>query len=478
MRIARSVCVLSLVVVLGAAGGAVAQVNFTNYVALGDSLTAGYASGGLAQFYQEHSYPLILSHQFGMQEFAQPLVSDPGIEPVYELQALHVTSQGVSPVIARKDGLGQPINATYPGIYNNLGIPGARAGDLLTKTGDITKLLTGNIDPATIMYDIVLRDGENPAINQAIGAYGTFYTVWIGNNDVLNAALSGVALDGVTLTPVDTFRTQYTTLLGGLRQARGDAGIVTINIPDVASIPFVTTVKPYLVNPADGSHIPLIGSNGLLTENDFVTLGASSLIAQGIGVPQAAGGTGLPLPEGSVDAEGLHAGVVLRAAEVAAIRTRTNELNAVIAEVSAEFGAEMFDVNHFFSQVVAQGLTVVGAIRLTPAFLTGGIFSYDGVHPQRLGYAVVANELVKFINERFGAAVPQVDLRPYIMGGQSMTTAGADQVIYSLEAFKGMLAVFSPDAKLDRLIPARGVRTRVSSPSRPDVPAERPGIVR
>ncbi len=478
MRIARSVCIVSLIVALGAAGGAVAQVNFSNYVALGDSLTAGYASGGLAQFYQEHSYPMILSQQFGMQSFAQPLVSNPGIEAVYELQALNLSSQGVVPVIERKDGLGQPINATYPGIYNNLGIPGARAGDLLTRTGDITKLLTGNVDPDTIMYDIVLRDGENPAINQAIGAYGTFYTVWIGNNDVLNAATSATVVDGVTLTPVETFRTQYTTLLGALRQARGDAGIVTLNIPDVTSIPFITTVKPYLVNPADGSHIPLIGANGLLTENDYLTLGASSLIAQGIGIPQAAGGTGLPLPEGSIDAEGLHAGVVLRAAEVAAIRARTAELNAVIDEVSGEFGAEMFDVNHFFGQVVANGLTVVGAIRLTPAFLTGGVFSYDGVHPQRLGYAVLANELVKFINLKFGATVPQVDLRPYLLGGESMSTTGAQQVVYSLEAFKGVLSVFSPEAKIDRLIPSRTVRTKVTSPSRPGVPTERPGVIR
>ena len=50
----------------------------------------------------------------------------------------------------------------------------------------------------------------------------------------------------------------------------------------------MTTVKPYLANPANGSHIPLIGEAGLLTENDYLTLGASALLAPGIGIPAAA----------------------------------------------------------------------------------------------------------------------------------------------------------------------------------------------
>jgi len=53
---------------------------------------------------------------------------------------------------------------------------------------------------------------------QAIGAAPTFVTVWAGNNDVLGAALSGVALEGVTLTPAAQFQQEYTTLLGALRQ--------------------------------------------------------------------------------------------------------------------------------------------------------------------------------------------------------------------------------------------------------------------
>jgi lysophospholipase L1-like esterase len=469
MRHARKACILGVAALL-LAGSAFAQVDFTKYVALGDSLTAGYASAGLAKMYQDHSYPLILSQQFGMATFQQPTISDPGIPQVLELKALNVVNGSIVPTIGLKGTApGAPTNATFAGIYNNLGVPGAKAGDLLTKTGDITKPATGIIDPDTIMYDLVLRFPVIPgtstpgtAIAQGIGAAGTFYTVWIGNNDVLGAALSGVALDGVTLTPKATFQAQYTTLLGALRQGRPSAGIVVGTIPDVGAIPFVTTVKPYVTLPT-GSRLYLFGEAGQLTDADYVTLGASSLIQAGFGLSPAK-----PLPEGSIDATGLHAGVILRAAEMAAIRARTAELNTVITGVASTVNAKVFDANAFFADIVANGY-IVGGVKLTAAFLTGGMFSYDGVHPQSLGYAVMANEMIRTINAAYGAEVPEVDFRPYFGGAQATTMPLANDTVFSLEAYKSLLKTMAPEALTDRLETRRSVRPRIQRDNdRPD----------
>lgn len=462
MKFTRKAGLLGLVVALAAAGAS-AQVDFSKYVALGDSLTAGYASGALTKFYQDHSYPSILAKQFGINSFQQPTISDPGIGSygtVLQLTRLVVGPGGISPVIGPTPGAsGQPTNATLQGPYGNLGIPGAAAGDLLTKTGDITKLLTGHIDPKTLMYDIILRDGQHTALEQAIGAGPTFVTVWIGNNDVLGAVLSGVAMEGVTLTPKATFQQQYTQILGAIRQNRPNASIVVANIPDVAGIPFATTIKPYIVNPANGSHIPLLGADGPLSESDFVTLGASALLAQGIGIPAAAGGTGLPLPEGSIDQTGLHAGVILRAAEMTAIRARTADLNQVIAAVAGGVNAKLFDVNALFARIATQGYTL-GGIRLTKSFLTGGLFSYDGVHPQRLGYAVVANEMIKAINAAYGTTVPEVDLRPYLGGETVMTASAAGLTVFSSAAAVSLLGNFVPGAEASALVPHVGTVRR------------------
>ncbi len=63
-----------------AAGPAAAQApNFTKYVAIGDSYGAGYTSGCVVGRDQQFSYPATLARQFGISDFQQPTVSDPGI---------------------------------------------------------------------------------------------------------------------------------------------------------------------------------------------------------------------------------------------------------------------------------------------------------------------------------------------------------------------------------------------------------------
>jgi lysophospholipase L1-like esterase len=455
---------LAVLAALVVAASAAAQVNFSNYVALGDSLTAGYASGGLAKFYQEHSYPAILARQFGLATFQQPLVADPGIAPVLKLQALDP-----SPVLVPSGQTpGQPINATYQGIYNNLGIPGAKTGDLLTKTGDISKLASGNIDPNTIMYDIVLRFSEIPqtnivgtALNQAIAKRPTFVTVWIGNNDVLGAALTAVPIDGVTMTPVSVFQQQYHTLLATLHSQLPSAKIVVANIPSVTAIPFVTTLKPYVFTP-QGQKLYLQADTGPLTDADYVTLQAASLLAQGYGTPGKP-----PLPDGGIVNGQFVPGVVLRGSEAAAINARIRELNGIIAREAAAIGAPVLDVHAIFNDIVAHGY-MLGGVKLTAAFLTGGIFSYDGVHPQRLGYALVANEFVKLINSAFGAKVPQVNLQKYLEGTETTTTVLASQVQIAPGAFDATLQLFAPAAgSTDGAKPAP--RRRLG---RPDLPGD------
>ncbi|MCS7182669.1 MAG: SGNH/GDSL hydrolase family protein [Thermoanaerobaculum sp.] len=454
---------------LGWTGISAAQVNFSTYVALGDSLTAGYASGGLAKFYQDHSYPAILARQFGIATFQQPIVSDPGIQPVLKLQRLlDPQTRQLVPVLAPSGTTpGQPTNATFSGIYNNLGIPGAKTGDLLTRTGNINKLLSGNVDPNTVMYDIVLRFPKIPgtntdgtALEQAIAARPTFLTVWIGNNDILGAALSAVALEGVTMTPVATFQQQYRSLLSTLRTRLSTTTIVVANIPKVTAIPFVTTVKPYVFN-AQGQKVYLQADTGPLTDADYVTLQASSLISQGYGIP----GTGRPpLPDGGIVGGQFVQGVVLRAAEVATINNRIAQLNSIIAQEAAAVGAPVLDVNALFDGIVRDGY-MLGGVKLTPAFLTGGIFSYDGVHPQRLGYAIVANEFVKLINAKFGARVPQVNLQRYLEGTETTTTVMASEVQFAPTAFESLLQVFAPQ-------PSEPLRQVVRRPSRQGLPTE------
>ncbi len=399
------------------------QADFTRYVAIGDSLTAGYQSGGMLGSLSRNSYPALISKQARPGSgFDQPLVSEPGLPKLLELRSL------VGPTILPKDGNpGNLTNALITRPYNNLGVPGANVRDTVaTVTGGLHDLVLQSFSP-------VLRG--RTALQQAVQQSPTFVTIWIGNNDALGAATSGIVIDGVTLTSLARYETDLRAIASAIN-ATG-AKMAFANIPDVTTIPFVTTVPNVVVNPAtsqpvliNGQPVRLIGPNGPLAAGDRVLLTATTELRMGKGIPVALGGTGQPLSNSSV----------LDAAEIATISARVAGYNNVIATVANERGAALVDVNGVLRQAAISGIPI-GGVTFTPAFLTGGIFSYDGVHPSSFGYAYIANVWIQAINAKFGTSVPQVDLFGFLFGGASAGALAANDTESS------ELVLFTEEAK-------------------------------
>ena len=403
----RPFLVLALAAALLVPASVSAQANtgsadFGRYVALGDSLTAAFSSSGWVERVQRTSYPALINRQATgtTAGFEQPLLGSPGVPP-----PLRLVSLVPGPVLAPAPGFGQPLNLTLPRPYNNLGVPGAEVNDTVAT-------VTDGGGP----HDLVLR-GLGTALQQAVALQPTLVTLWIGSNDVLAAATSGRVINGVTLTRPADFERDYRTIVNTLTAATG-AQLVMANLPNVTSIPFVTTVDPFI--DAGGTQVPLIGPAGPLGPNDRVLLTATTLLGMGVGVPQALGGTGLPLPDQ----------VVLSAGELATIQARVNTFNNIIATVAGESGAVLVDINHALDELATEGIDI-GGIGFTSEFLTGGTFSYDGVHANQLGYAIVANEFIEAINAGFGAEIPQVDLFPFIFGDTA-----ALEVVFTNQADK------------------------------------------
>lgn len=413
--------VAAAVLALGAAW-ADAQASFTTYVAVGDSLTAGYSNGSMVEGHQAFSYPLDLARQAGVAgTFQQPIIGDPGIPTELTLLSL------AGPTIVAKSGRqGEPLNLGLARPYNNLAVPGATALDALLDKGGTR----GSI------AQLVLR-GQGSQVEQALVLRPTFITLWIGNNDVLGAAIRGRAIEGVTLTPKAAFRQAYAAVVANLRGS--GARIVAGNLPDVTSIPFVTTIPPYLVDPitrqpvvVSGQRVPLIGPGGPLASSTFVTLAASSLLAQGIGIPSAAGGKGTPLPDE----------VLLDASEVATIQEYVTANNQAIQEICSAASIPVVDFNGIFREIRNAGRRI-GGVAVTTDFLTGGLFGYDGVHATDLGYAIVANEWIDVINAD-GGSLPAVDLLPY-MGINTARPASFEasaMPVFSQEAWEQLLEAF------------------------------------
>jgi len=408
---------LVLLVTALLAAPAAAQVDFARYVALGDSLTAGYASGSLMDYYQFRSYPALLAGQAGVGTFQMPLVAPPGLEPIMVLDSLSPLSIGNTDMQPPANPFDYFYNVTYPTPYQNLGIPGADTNDLIYRTGDINNLVAGNADNA--MFDLILRtpDVEGTPLTAMVAAIAqqpTFVTVWIGNNDVLGAVLAATPMEGVTMTPVDAFAADYATLIGGLATSLPGAQIVIMDVfGDARWIPFTTTVPTSVDVPGVGT-VPLMGEDGPLMEGDYLTLNASALIGGGMGLPIPGSP---PLPENLNPATGAP-GVILRAAEIDVINERIAAFNGIIAATADQFSnVHLYSINELFAEVVSGHYQRFGGIHLTTDFLTGGIFSYDGFHPQNIGQAVVAEGLIEFLNDNLNAGVPMLDMYSILTEG-------------------------------------------------------------
>ena len=61
-------------------------------------------------------------------------------------------------------------------------------------------------------------------------------------------------------------------------------------------------------------------------------------------------------------------------------------------------------------QMMQQEEHILDGIPFTTTFVTGGLFSLDGVHPTSRGYGIVANEFIKVINTKWGTSIPLVNV--------------------------------------------------------------------
>lgn len=245
------------------AGGA----NFSNFVSLGNSLTAGFTDNALFIAGQENSYPNILSQKFsqvGGGAFTQPLMSDNfggmtlGGNRILQPRLVF---GGAGPVplesIIGPVTPGTELSNPPAGPFNNLGVPGALSFHLIAPGyGNLA-----NFPAAANPYAVRIAGSSDATLLElAVAQSPTFFSLWIGNNDVLGYATSGGAAGA--LTDQATFDFAYNTLITNLT-ATGADGIVA-NIPDVTSIPYFTTVPHDPLDPTNPSFGPQIPTlNGI-----------------------------------------------------------------------------------------------------------------------------------------------------------------------------------------------------------------------
>ena len=238
------------------------SANFSTFVAVGNSLTAGYTDGALFKVAQENSLSNILAQKFAMAgggTFTQPITNDNigGLLLFNNLAANpRLYFDGAGPAVLPATPTNE-ISAINAGPYNNMGVPGAKSFHLLANGYGNIQGLPNLANP----YFVRMASSPNASVLEDVMAQSpTFFSLWIGNNDVLGYATTGG--DGSDpLTPQGTFDYAYSTLVTSLTS--GGSGGVVANIPDVTSIPHFTTVPHNPLDPTNpdfGPQIPTLNA--------------------------------------------------------------------------------------------------------------------------------------------------------------------------------------------------------------------------
>jgi hypothetical protein len=407
------------------------SADFSKYISVGNSLTAGYADGGLYLDGQQNSYPSIIAKQMasvGGGSFIQPLFSTDQANGSGYLTLTGFDKTTGSPITANVTTnlaiTGQPVipgfgpvttYTKYGGTdLNNYGVPGI-------KLLHITLASYGNLNG---FYERLLPGAEgthNTAYIDFITAKPfTFFSNWLGNNDALGYATSGGA--GDVLTDKSTFSALYSLVMTKLT-AGGQKGVVA-TIPDVTAIPYFNTVTVGAILAGVQKANPTVQALFINAKTDATAAGttyaarpatANDLIV--LTFPTSKIGTLVStpagmLPYGLTPYSPIENQYVLDANEVALTKDYVTSYNNTITSVAASKGIAVNDMYTFLNNIKAHGLVVDG-VSLSSAYISGGIFSLDGVHLTPRGYSVVANEFIKAINKQYGSNIPLANVADY-----------------------------------------------------------------
>ena len=405
----------------------------TRFVSVGGSTTAGFADGALYAEGQENSIGNILATQFqlvGGGSFLQPLLSSSSVgigftgksKSIlgYKTDCTGTTSLSPIPFSAFGGDIDALETNIYASPFSNMGVPGMTATEMS---------LPGFGNPANgagNYSSFFARMASNPTtssvLSDAMAANPTFFSLYTGEQDILNYALNGGG--SATLTPVNGsagvgFDGSITTAVATLT-SNGAKGVIG-NVPDVTLYPFFNTI-PYNGLKLDAATAQLLsnalgqqgmsfaeGNNAFVIQDNSLPLGARQIKAGEyilLSIPLDSVkcnkmGSLVPIPEK----------YILTLEEVANIRAAINSYNAVISQVASTYGLALADVNTLLKSVKTG--VVFNGIALNANFVSGGTFSLDGIHLNPIGNAMVSNVFIKAINQTFGSTIPQVDATKY-----------------------------------------------------------------
>jgi lysophospholipase L1-like esterase len=368
---------------------------FRNYVAIGNSITAGWQSGGINDSTQQLAYPRLLSIQMGTPYKYASLVNPGCPAPVANFQ----TQAKVGGATAPACSLRSPASVTD--VLNNVGVPDARVLDPISPSTVASNALT----------TFIL--GGKTQVQRALDARPTFVTIWIGGNNVLQAAYTGIlqptpgVSNGIVGTQAE-FQASYDAMIKQLLDSMPGLKGVLIGVPDASSIPLMSSGALIAASPQIQGAMAVIAGTPVAVDPNCV--GSAALVTTPLLLNLIKAGSHPPLISCQASANPANPVgnlFVLDPTERAQLSAFIAGLNAYIKGKADAIGFGYWDPNPTLTGIrnTAQSLPFP-SFAATGTF--GTAFSLDGVHPSAEGQKLIANSLIPVINGKYGTTLKAI----------------------------------------------------------------------
>ena len=359
---------------------------------MGEGLAAGMANYGLSSVVQNYSFPAQMAAQMNTA-FEQPLIQPPGIGDVIGYPAQEVKLQTYPQGSVRQFYQPDPAVQSGPPLFvMNLSVPGFTLTDSVTMR-PVPPIAQPNMKQTVVNLilgfpELFIKDNV-PLWTQfeyAKALFPTMALIELGYYEALDAAVNG---DVTRLPDPSSFLSTYSSVLAGLRGLQTQVIVTTIPNPldtayfsNLNTAAAITSTAPFLL-----TDLWSIGPQDYVTRDGLTAIGAQFL-----------DGVIVPLPAGSV----------LPGAVAADLTTRINALNAQIANAARANGAVLYDLNAFLHKIKVSGAKA-GSSTVTGDYL-GGFYSLDAVYPAATGHALIANDILAFLNQTYQRSFPMINV--------------------------------------------------------------------
>jgi hypothetical protein len=381
---------------------------FRSYVALGNSITAGYQSGGINDSTQSESYARLIALQIGHdigRSWIYPRLGGIGCPPPVNNFATQTrVGNGTASTCSLRD------TSAVRAVIHNVAVPGAASTDPHSQQTANSNLLTN------------LFLGGQSQVDRALDAAPTFASIWIGNNDALVPGVSGILTPtpGISpgLTALATFQTRFDSTVNALiAEAPGLRGVL-IGVVQIANAPILFPAAA-LQNPQFKAGLEQIAGKPITVLPNCTATSQSLISFQIIPAIRAFPAANGHPPTISCDkstavppANPVGEIFVLDQQDIATLTQRITAYNAHIEATATRLGWAYWDPNPLLVAQRAAGGCINALINLQ-AIATGGnpfgaCMSLDGVHPARRGHQLIANGVIGAINAKYTTTIPTI----------------------------------------------------------------------